>query len=431
MNKILKRTNSHSDKKIKDVYLTTGDAGTQFWNTVSGSVTYDTTQTKSGRGSWQVIGASKYLSKNNILNDAGRRITLYVRFDTLPNSDTAFFEIDNGSSAVRVRIRATGVLHLWDSTGAFQIGSNGSTLSAGVWYRISLSYTITSTTVNEFRLFLNGTLDISVSNATINLTGTVGLKAGLITGDGTVVFNFHHVYVDDSAALTDTGDIRITAKLPNAVVHDNFDTASDVANVNDRPIDTTTPDRHNASTQVHQDYDIQTAADGDVNISGNTLVAFDYWVWAADGSGPNGTPKIVTRADTETAVSLASAYSLFNVLEDSATYPSAGASVIGMESTGANADTLFGEAGVLVASLGDPVPEAALLLVPLSFAVPKIIKAIQKGTLVRDLRSVLRRLFEAIKRIFSKSQARGSQSESKNRIVKRERKRRRKKKKDG
>ena len=341
------------------IFMETPDAtqAKEFWTTVVGAVTYDTGQKKSGLASWKADSgagnAAAYLRKTAILADAGRRISVYFRFNAFPAnvmSILTLFDSTEGLWSLEVQVNPSGVL-------SFE-GVTGSTLSTGIWYRICLAYTITSSTISEFRVYLNGILDITKSNIA-NRTDSSAIRIGWRDSPGAnKVLNFHHVYVDDSAALTDIGDIRVTAKLPNAVVHDDFDGSTGA--VNERPISEANLQSHTDTTQVHQDYDIETAAGGDVDISADTQIALSFWVWAADGSGANGTPKLIYQADTEQAISLVATPSLFTKIVDTAIYPSAGTSVIGMESTGAGADTFFYEGGVLVAyKVAAPSPPAA------------------------------------------------------------------------
>ena len=53
----------------------------------------------------------------------------------------------------------------------------------------------------------------------------------------------------------------------------------------------------------------------------------------------------------------------------------------------------------MIAFVGAPVPEAALLAAPLSAFAPKIIKSIKNHTLRADIAILARKIFELIKRI--------------------------------
>src|SRR5258706_8181114 len=92
------------------------------------------------------------LSPNGILADAGSRFSVYVYLAVLPTGGTSRFlvcETSGSTIVVEVAMTTAGVLQLKQGNSEVQIGSDGSTLSTGKWYRISLAYTITSTTVNR------------------------------------------------------------------------------------------------------------------------------------------------------------------------------------------------------------------------------------------------------------------------------------------
>src|SRR3990167_4845723 len=144
------------------IFMETPDAtqAKEFWTTVVGAVTYDTGQKKSGLASWKADSgagnAAAYLRKTAILADAGRRISVYFRFNAFPAnvmSILTLFDSTEGLWSLEVQVNPSGVL-------SFE-GVTGSTLSTGIWYRICLAYTITSSTISEFRVYLNGILDIN------------------------------------------------------------------------------------------------------------------------------------------------------------------------------------------------------------------------------------------------------------------------------
>ena len=271
--------------------------GFQFWTSATGGVTSDTAQVNTGPRSIKCdSGAGNtvpIISRINTLADAGRRISFYIRFIDFPSSTIPIYNEHPpaGNVGFTLEITSGGILQVWDgrpdATKA-QIGSNGSTLSTGTWYRICISYTITNSTTNEIRIYLNGTLDISITNGANIGTDRTTLHLGWGAAPGAnKVFNIDDIYVDDSSALTDTGNIRVTAKLPNAENVNNFDTAignargaSDFNNINERALSETNGWRHNANTSVSENYGIEGASSGDVDLTGVTLVARTAWIWS-------------------------------------------------------------------------------------------------------------------------------------------------------
>ena len=353
----------------KPVATTFMEAGTdatfgfQFYSSTVGTVASDTAQVRTGPRSAKfttgAAGQNAQAKQTAILADAGRRINFAVRITNLPTgATTAILAVDNtiAQDIINVSVTTTGILQLRDDNGT-QVGTNGSTLSTGVWYRLSLAYTVTSTTVNEFRLFKDGVLDISVTNGTLLFTGSDTLVVGYwwdTTQGNNLVINHDDIYVDDSSALTDTGDIHVTAKLPNANNVNNFTAAIGAnpanrwTNVNERALSETNGwEDTSASTQL-ENYTLQNAATGDVNLSAVTLVARTAWIWAKQLVGVAGTPGI-TNNGTTTAITLTLTSALYTNIVDSASYPSNVAG-IGMRSAGIVADaTDFFEGGMLIA----------------------------------------------------------------------------------
>ena len=253
-----------------------------------------------------------------------------------------------------LKISTTGVLLLTNSVGT-QIGSNGSTLSTGIWYRICVSYAITNSTTNEIRVFVDESSSISVTNGTSVPTGSADVSIGWLGSPGAnKIMNFDDIYIDNSSALTDTGNIRVTAKLPNAENVNNFDTAignvrgtSDFNNVNERALSETNGWQQAGNTNVVENYGIQDAATGDVDITDATLVARIAWIWAKEGGAGGGTGEAMFNNGTEIGISLLTTSSLFTDIVDSSTYPSDVAAV-GLRSTGGSRDTFLYECGMII-----------------------------------------------------------------------------------
>lgn len=290
------------------------------------------------------------------LADAGRRISFWFRTDTLP-----------AANAVIARFLTSAVQGVWTatlkSTGIITQGGIGATgadgtkvLAANTWYRITVSFTITSTTVFRFDLFVDGVLDSSATAGTLTRVGADLLRFENNPGAGANVTNyFDDVYVDDGNDYTDPGDVRVTAKKPAANNTNNFDTAVGAnpsdrwTNVNEVPLSDTNGWQHAASTDVQENYTLQAASAGDVDITGCTVLGRTAWIRAKGAAGGAGTPKIMDDG-TETAVVLTASPALFKVTTTSATYPSNSAG-IGMRSTNNADDTFLYECGTLIAYL--------------------------------------------------------------------------------
>lgn len=333
---------------------TDASQGLEWWTSTSGTVASDTGQFRTGPRSIKFTsgagGTAANVGKTAVLADAGTRVSFWVRYTDLPTATlTVLNVLQTGgvNQVVRVRITSAGVLQLFNNT--VQIGSSGSTLSTGTWYRLSLAYTITSTAVNEFRLFLNGVSDISVSNASLGFASSVDFNLGWPTGavGNSKVVNFDDIYVDDSSALTDPGDVRVVAKVSAAVNSNSFDTTIGAGTVNDRPFTTATGKQHAAISSAAQNYAIQTVSGGDVDITDATLVGYGAYIWAKATAGGAGTPKI-TANGVDTAIVLTSAAALYTNYTASASYP-ANAATVGMVATNNADDTFLYDCGMLIA----------------------------------------------------------------------------------
>jgi len=220
-------------------------------------------------------------SGGGVMADAGRRISTYFYFNAIPSTTLGSIiriQQSGGTNVVTLRITNAGVLQLWNAETA-QIGTDGPTLSLGQWYRICLAYTITDTTHNRFELFVDGVSAISITNATLTNVTTNKFVIGNCNGKATMDMRSSDHYVDDSAALTDTGDIWVTAKRPLANGTTNgFTTqigaggsgygSGHAPQVNERALSTTNGwSMVGAGAAVTEEYSIEGPSVGDFDIS--------------------------------------------------------------------------------------------------------------------------------------------------------------------
>jgi hypothetical protein len=154
-----------------------GDAtgGLQFYLGSVGTVTVTTNQPRTGARSIEYAtgagGAEAHCYKDAVLADAGRRVSFSFRFDTLPGTLATVWEAFTAAAApiFWLNLKSDGLLQL-ATTG---LSIDGTTvLSTSQTYHLAVCYTITSTTVNEFRVYLNGILEITWSNQTLPTTVT-------------------------------------------------------------------------------------------------------------------------------------------------------------------------------------------------------------------------------------------------------------------
>lgn len=332
-----------------------------FWTTITGSpvVATDFVHGSHVKSIKYAVNASTTVQKNAVLADAGSRISFYIYFNALPNataSPVIVQKSDNSSIVLRIRITSGGILQLWNDT--VQIGSNGSTLSTGVWYRISLAYTITSTTINRFELFRNGISDISITNATLGQTSSSNFLIGNTGGNATLDVRSSDHYIDDSSSLTDTGDIWVTAKRPFANgTANNFVTQIGAGGsgygtghspqVNERPLSTTNGwSIIGAGSAVTEEYNIENSATGDIDISGATIV--DYLGWVSASALAAETINVIVNG-TNFAQALTTSATVYIKIKGSATYPAGTGTDIGAQTDTALTTTSLYECGIVVA----------------------------------------------------------------------------------
>lgn len=299
------------------------------------------------------------LTKNTLLADTGARISFYFYLNVLPSATASIVIIESSTGIPRVNIRLTtsGVIQLWNASTA-QIGTNGATLSTGAWNRISLAYTVTSTTVNRFELFVNGTSSISITNATIGGTGTSRFLIGNNEGNSTLDTRFSDIYVDNLSTLTDPGNIWVTAKRPFSNGTTNGFTTQIGAGgsgygtghapqVNERPLSTTNGwSMIGAGSAIPEEYNIEGQSVGDITTVGGTIV--DYLGWASASSLAGETASIIVNNVTSN-ISLTSTNTLFTQVASSTSYPAGTGTDIGIITSTALTTVSLYECGVLVA----------------------------------------------------------------------------------
>lgn len=344
-------------------FLETGTDATQgleFWSASSGTVSSSTDVLHIGPrvlklGTNTIASVTKVFTGGVLLN-AGR-LTYYYRASIVGGQDRIVIVQTPSTIGRRFALERTAGHTLQVRTGAgggAQLGSNGSTLSLNTWYRIAIAWTVTDETTFTIKIYVNGVLDISTTNS-----GTLALNNddnALVIGNTDVSGTTYvdDLYVDDATTLDDPGDIRVTTKLPASNNVNQFTTAIGAnpanrwTNVDERALSETNGwlDAVNAN---RENYGIQAAAVGDVDLTGATLVARCAWVWAKATVGGLGSPKI-TNNGVDTAIVLAATSKLFTNLVDSASYPSA-ADTIGMVSAGVADTTSLYECGMLIAYL--------------------------------------------------------------------------------
>ncbi len=279
--------------KFMDLVELTGDAS--GWSSTAGAVSIESSVVRTGHARSLKVDtgagpAEAKFVKTGILADAGRRITFYFRYPTSFAATAIIGSVINNAQTLavfRVQMTTSGTLLLTNSAGT-SLGTGSTVLATNTSDRLCLAYTISSTTVYSVRLYLNGnsTPEISVTNGTaLSATdsGVLQLELSEQAGTNRIAY-FSDCYVDDSTDLTDTGDINLAAKFPDEDNTVNFESDIGTGAVNERPISETNGRQHTLATDVQENYTLQTAAEGDFDISTATLVARTALVWAKRGA---------------------------------------------------------------------------------------------------------------------------------------------------
>lgn len=295
----------------------------------------------------------------SLLADTGRRLSLYVYFTVLPNAGATFISFNdstNTNNIIRIRLSATGALQLWDNTR--QRGTDGMVLQTGKWYRISFAYVITSTTVNDWNLWVNGINTISIHNELISNTTTASLLIGNNTPNAVMDFRVCDIYLDNSNANTDPGNILTTAKRPNANGTTNGYTTQIGAGgsgygtghspqVNERPnSDTNGWSIVTVASAITEEYNIESKIQGDINITSATIV--DYMGWVRTKALNAETAKIIVN-NVQTSISVTTSAKVFTQIAGSSTYPAGTGTDIGEVSAAIATTISLYECGIVFA----------------------------------------------------------------------------------
>ncbi len=301
---------------------------------------------------------------NGTLVDAGYRQSIYLYINALPTATTAFWIAQTtGAAAVnQLKLTSAGVLQLFEATA--QIGSNGATLSTGTWYRISIAATLASTSSNRFEVFKDGVSTISVTNATLTRIGSNRSYFGYDRKDGTFDTRFSDLYIDNSSALTDiSSDVWVTAKrtFSNGTTN-GFTTqigsggsgygSGHAPQVNERPISQTNGwTMVGAGSATTEEYNIESASAGDIDISSATIIEYMGWLYAKSLAPETATGILSTGLQSWNVAltSTAAMFLYFSSSFGSTTYPPGTGTDIGIVTTTALTTVSLYECGVIVA----------------------------------------------------------------------------------
>lgn len=273
---------------------------------------------------------------------------------------TIFSSRTSGAQFVDIALNPKGafaVLSLMDSAYARYDGTTE--LAPDTWYRISFAFVHHAVDDLDANLYVNGVQELSIVEMD---TGSASflphLSYGWLARPGAnKLCWFDQIYIDGGDDLTDPGNILVTAKLPASVNEDNWDTTVGTGAVNERPVSFTNYKQDASISDQRQTYTLQTAAVGDVDISGETLLGYMGWAIAATTDfseepylALNNVQYQILDESNSPALKVLPEFTFLKQPITSASYPSHAAG-IGMVSSPAG-DTILVECGAVVAYEG-------------------------------------------------------------------------------
>lgn len=337
----------------------TGDGKNYFWGGGSApTTTYDTSIKHSGNGSWQADGtggsSSAFIASTGSCGGSGGRVSMYIYLDTTPTGSTDVLHCtSSGGLYVGIGINTSRQLLL--TSNVTIIKTSSTTLSTGTWYRIALSYTVTSSTVNQEKVYLNGAevTDLGTTNATLSSAGAAStLVVGVISTTGGTKMHLEDVYSDDDSTLTDPGDVRVTAKLPNATATNTFGTIVGTTSItnrwdneDERPLNAANGWK-TSSTAQEEDYGVQSASTGDVDLTGATIVGYGGWAYANRTSGGSSPTTFLVANGATISETVSTTSTLFATYVLSSSYPTG---AFGFKKTAGSGAVQLLETGALIA----------------------------------------------------------------------------------
>jgi len=282
------------------------------------------------------------------VSDSGTRITFGFRYSgTLSVSgggaDLINFATTGGVNVFSVGINNSGILVILSANSgpASALATGTHAISVNTDTRIAVAYTITSTTVNAIQVYVNGVLDINVSNLTLNANNSARLYFGWgnINEPGANVIGYvAHIYIDQGTT-GDPGNIRTTVKrafsngtnIAWATSGSGSGYGSGHASfINGRPPSTSNIVSVTPTTAKIDEYNVEGVAAGDVNLTGLTLVDWMGWINAEAASTANTPAMKIIVANVSTTITIQTGYVLFTHPVGSTTYPAGTGTDIGM-----------------------------------------------------------------------------------------------------
>jgi hypothetical protein len=335
-----------------------------LWSGTGGTVSSTTAQFHTGTHSIEVLSTSTgNFNRHGCLADAGRRVSFWLRFDTVPAStDAIFCSLASSGGAADI------ILLYITSAGKVKNGPVGATavtgtavLAVNTWYQICACYSITNTTTYSCKIYVNGVLDSTTNAGTLTGTGTADLYLACDANFGTTKKCwFDDIYIDDTSDGSYPGAVLVTYKRPNANGTTNGFTTQigsggsgygtgHSPQVNEQPLSQTNGwSMVGAGSAVTEEYNVEGSTVGEVNLTGATIKSVMGWVFAK--ALANETASIVVDGTSSAVVPLTSTPLAFVKESPNPTALPAGTGKdIGLVTTTALTTVSLYECGIVVA----------------------------------------------------------------------------------
>lgn len=360
-------------------FIESGSDATQGLEFYSGTVTSngtlgsDSAQFKDGLRSIKADvtlsgGEADAQTPSGTLTDAGSLISNWVRFSSVsPATPGMFMKVADSGGTALLGVGITGGKLRICGRGATAVDGS-TTLLANTWYRISLGYVFTSASVWSAVVYLNGVSEATTSNTQGNLAATASdnFRIGLVGSGSVDTFGtvpvltvwYDSIYIDNRTDKSDCGNVHVTAKRPNANGTTNGFTTQigsggsgygtgHSPQVNEQPLNIANGWSIAAAGGAKtEEYNIEGASVGDVNISGATLV--DYMGWVYTSATVSETGKIRVN-NVDTSISVTSTNTMFTAVAGSSTYPAGSGTDIGEVTAAAVTTASLYECGIVFA----------------------------------------------------------------------------------
>lgn len=343
----------------------TGSSATATDQAHTGARSLKLVQTSTAVGDGQLVS-----SGDGVCADAGTACSVWVRFSTVtPTTDVGFlttFQAGFNDAPFTLALTTGSKLRLYRDDGAATLGAAGATsIVANTWTRITFAWVITTSTNWTCKVYINGALELTRTNAdgTLTFTGTSEISAGSGAASNGAAASaismwYDDWFVDNRTDLSDPGDIRVTAKRPFANGTTNGFTTQIGAGgsgygtghapqVNEQPLSQTNGwSMIGAGSAVTEEYNIEGLTVGDVDLTGATIVDAMGWLFAKALASETGS---LVLKGASSNIALTSTATLFTKAAGSSTYPAGTGTDIGIVTATTLTTVSLYETGVLIA----------------------------------------------------------------------------------